>query len=73
MAANFVFTDCDRKGPSTMIPMGLMTLKHQVFLFVREHGWEDESYTILKLNQSGFHRVLLTDGCGQFVSRINST
>lgn len=62
MAANFVFTDCDRKGPSTMIPMGLMTLKDQVFLFVREHGWEDESYTILELNQSGLHRVLLTVG-----------
>ena len=62
MAANFVFTDCDRKGPSTMIPMGLMTLKDQVFLFVREHGWEDESYTILELNQSGLHRVLMTGG-----------
>lgn len=61
MAGKLVFTDCDRKGPSTMIPMGLMTLKDQVFLFVREHGWEDESYTILEL-KSGLHRVLLTVG-----------
>ena len=62
MAGNFLFTDCDRKGPSTMIPLGTMTLKKQVFLFVREHGWEDESYTILELNQSGLHRVLETVG-----------
>lgn len=61
-AGNFVFTDCDRKGPSTMIPLGIMTLKEQIFLFVREHGWEDESYTILDLNQSGLHRVLQTVG-----------
>lgn len=62
MAGNLVFTDCDRKGPSTMIPLGMMTLKDQVFLFVREHGWEDESYTILELSQSGLHRVLQTIG-----------
>jgi hypothetical protein len=61
MADNFVFTNCDRKGPSTMIPVGLMKLKEQIFLFVREHGWEDESYTILELN-SGLHRVLQTVG-----------
>jgi hypothetical protein len=62
MAGNFVFTDCDRKGPSTMIPVGIITLKDQVFLFVREHGWEDESYTILELNQSRLQRVLQTVG-----------
>ena len=62
MAGKLVFTDCDRKGPSTMIPVGMMTLKEQVFLFVREHGWEDESYIILELNQSGLHRVLRTAG-----------
>ena len=62
MANNFVFTDCDRKGPSTMIPVGIITLKDQVFLFVREHGWEDESYTILELNQSRLQRVLQTVG-----------
>ena len=62
MAGNLVFTDCDRKGPSTMIPLGIMTLKDQVFLFVREHGWEDESYTILELHQSGLRRVLQTVG-----------
>lgn len=62
MASNFVRTDCDRKGPSTMIPVGTMKLQEQIFLFVREHGWESESYIILELNQSGLHRVLQTVG-----------
>jgi len=62
MAGNLVFTDCDKKGPSTMIPLGIMTLRDQVFLFVREHGWEAESYTILEIHQSGLHRVLQTIG-----------
>lgn len=62
MAGNFLITDCDRKGPGTMIPVGIMTLKEQTFLFVREHGWEDESYTILELSQSRLRRVLKTVG-----------
>ena len=62
MDSHFVFTDCDRKGPSTMIPLGMMTLQEQTFVFVREHGWESESYTILELNKSGLHRVLETIG-----------
>ena len=62
MDSIFFFTDCDRKGPSTMIPLGLTTLQEQTFLFVREHGWESESYIILELNESGLHRVLETVG-----------
>lgn len=62
MDNNFVFTDCDRKGPSTMIPLGLTTLQEQTFLFVREHGWESEDYIILELNKSGLDRVLQTVG-----------
>ena len=62
MDSIFGFTDCDRKGPSTMIPLGLMTLQEQTFLFVREHGWESESYIIIELNKSGLHRLLQTDG-----------
>jgi len=62
MDSIFFFTDCDRKGPSTMIPVGMMRLKEQTFLFVREHGWESESYIILELNESGLDRVLETVG-----------
>jgi hypothetical protein len=45
-----------------MIPVATIKLRDQVFLIVREHGWEDESYTILELDKSGLHRVLRTDG-----------
>lgn len=62
MESQLMFTDCDRKGPSSTIPVGIMTLKDETFLFVREHGWEEESYTILKLDKSGLHRVLETVG-----------
>lgn len=55
-------TDCDRKGSRTARPLGTMILKNQTFLFVYEHGWEDERYTILELDNSGLHRVLETDG-----------
>lgn len=55
-------TNCDRKGPSSATPLGIMTLKNEIFLFVSEHGWEDESYLILELNNSGLHKVLETFG-----------
>jgi hypothetical protein len=55
-------TNCDMKGPSFATPLGTMTLKNQIFVFVSEHGWEDESYLILELNNSGLHKVLETFG-----------
>ena len=55
-------TDCDLKGPSFMTPLGLLRLQKSTYLFVAEHGWEDESYLILDLNTSGLHKVLETFG-----------
>ena len=55
-------TDCDRKGPSSAKPLGIMTFKNRLFLFVSEHGWEDESYLILELKNTGLHKVLETFG-----------
>ena len=55
-------TNCDMKGPSFATPLGILTLKNEVYLFVTEHGWEDESYIILELNTSGLHKVLETFG-----------
>jgi hypothetical protein len=55
-------TDCDMKGPTFTTPLGFMKLKDRTFLFVEEHGWEDESYTILELNHAGLRRVLETFG-----------
>ena len=36
-------------------------LNNQTFIFVYEHGWEDEQYTILEFD-GGLRRVLVTDG-----------
>jgi hypothetical protein len=55
-------TDCDRKGPSSGTPLGTLRLKNATYLFVSEHGWEDESYLILELDASGLHKVLETFG-----------
>jgi hypothetical protein len=55
-------TDCDLKGPSSMTPLGLLRFENTAYLFVTEHGWEDESYLILELDNSGLHKVLETFG-----------
>lgn len=62
MDSRLFLTNCDRKGPSSATPLGIMTLKDEVFLFVSEHGWEDESYVILELSNSGLQKVLETFG-----------
>jgi len=61
MASRLFLTDCDIKGPSTSTPLGIMTFKNETFLFVSEHGWEDERYLILELD-TGLHKVLETFG-----------
>jgi hypothetical protein len=55
-------TDCDMKGPSFTTPHALLRLNNTSYLFVTEHGWEDESYLILELDNSGLHKVLETYG-----------
>jgi hypothetical protein len=59
--SEIVFTDTDMKGPTTSRPMGILKLSGRTFIFVEEHGWEDESYVILELND-GIHRLLETLG-----------
>lgn len=61
MDSRLFLTNCDKKGPSSATPLGIMSFKNKIFLFVSEHGWEDESYIILELN-SGLHKVLETFG-----------
>jgi hypothetical protein len=58
---NFL-TDCDLKGPSFATPLGMLRLKNATYLFISEHGWEDESYLILEFDRSGLHKVLETFG-----------
>lgn len=55
-------TDCDLKGPSFATPLGILNLKNATYIFVSEHGSEDESYLILELDQSGLRKVLETFG-----------
>jgi hypothetical protein len=56
-------TDCDMKGPSFSTPLGIMKLKNRTFLFVSEHGWENESYLILELDETtGLRKVSETYG-----------
>jgi hypothetical protein len=59
--SEMVFTDTDMKGPITSRPLGILKLDGRTFIFVEEHGWEDESYVILELN-GGIHRLLETFG-----------
>lgn len=62
LASRLFLTDCDMKGPSSATPLGIMTLNNETFLFVTEHGWEDESYIILELGNSDLQKVLETFG-----------
>jgi hypothetical protein len=52
--------DCE--GSLDSIPLGLLILDNQVFIFTRDFGYEDESYLIFKLNESRMQMVLETQG-----------
>jgi hypothetical protein len=62
LESRLFLTNCDMKGPSSATPLGIMVFKNQIFVFVSEHGWENESYLILELKNSGPHKVLETFG-----------
>ena len=61
IVSEIVFTDTDMKGPTTSLPLGVLKIGGRTFIFVEEHGWENESYVILELN-GGIHRLLETFG-----------
>jgi hypothetical protein len=54
------WTDCE--GRQDSIPLGLLVLDNQVFIFTRDFGYEDESYLIFKLSESRMQVVLETLG-----------
>ena len=62
LADRYFLTDCDMKGPSSMTPLSILRLKNATYVFVTEHGWEDESYLIFELDNSALHKVLETFG-----------
>lgn len=56
-------TDCDGKERGSRVELfSVMTLDNGTFLFTVEHGWEDESYSIYELKDSGLDRLLETLG-----------
>jgi hypothetical protein len=54
------WTDCE--GRLDSIPLGLLVLDNQVFIFTRDFGYEDEMYLIFKLSESRIQMVLETQG-----------
>ena len=54
------WTDCERGVDR--IPLGLLVLDNQVFIFTRDFGYEDESYLIFKLKESRMQLILKTQG-----------
>jgi hypothetical protein len=58
--AKIGWTDCE--GRQDRIPLGLLAVDNQVFVITCDFGYEDESYSILKLSESGIHPVLKTQG-----------
>jgi len=54
------WTDCE--GRQDSIPLGLLVLDNQVFIFTRDFGYEDERYLIFKLSESRMQVVLETQG-----------
>jgi hypothetical protein len=54
------WTDCEDNLDS--IPLGLLVLDGEVFIFVRNFGYEDEEYLIFKLSDSRMQMVLETQG-----------
>lgn len=61
LTSEIIFTDLDIKGPTLSLPLGILRLNGRVFIFVEEHGWDSESYTIFEFD-GGIHRRLETDG-----------
>ena len=53
------WTDCEDKLDS--IPLGVLVVDGEVFIFLREFGYESEGYLILKLSGSRMQMVLETE------------
>jgi hypothetical protein len=57
-------TDCEEKMVRTADPELLLDLAGRKFVVVREHGYEDESFTILELTASAIRTLLKVPGTG---------
>jgi hypothetical protein len=57
-------TDCDGKEIVTTSPLGALQVGKRSFWVVQEHGWEDETYTILEVGPAEVRRAFEVDGGG---------
>jgi len=64
-AVKVFLTDCDWKGPSTLVPTAkIATTSGRSFWIAGEFGYEDESNVIFEIKRLGVQRVLQTSGGG---------
>jgi hypothetical protein len=57
-------TDCDAKGMYFGEPMGVLVVQDQSFIVVQSHGWDDETYSILKVSERQVDLMLTVPGGG---------
>ena len=57
-------TDCDAKEVRTAVPLGAFRVSNQLYWVIQEHGYEDESYLIAELRQSGIRYPIEVNGGG---------
>ena len=57
-------TDCDAKEGRTAVPFGAFRVSNQLYWVIQEHGYEDESYLIAELRQSGIRYPIEVNGGG---------
>ena len=57
-------TDCDAKEVTTAVPLGAFRVSNQLYWVIQQHGYEDESYLIAELRQSGIRFPIEVNGGG---------
>ena len=57
-------TDCDAKEARRAVPFGAFRVSNQLYWVIQEHGYEDESYLIVELRQSGIRYPIEVNGGG---------
>ena len=64
LRADLTVTDCDAVELRSTMPLLLLPAGKRSFVIVREHGYEDESFAVFELTNSGLNRLLEIPGGG---------
>ncbi|MCI0336202.1 MAG: hypothetical protein L0226_01380 [Acidobacteria bacterium] len=54
----FIFTDCDMKVAEVTKLLGILPIRDRIYIIIEDHGYEDESYSILELNGTRIKRAI---------------